>query len=100
VARPVIWSSRARSDLRLPIEFIKKDSPEAARRFATAAIQVSRSLGDLWERGRVVPELADPLLRELILGRYRFVYEILEDRIAIARLIHTSRDFRRTWGRP
>jgi len=36
-------------------------------------------------------------VRELLLSRYRVVYEILGDRIAIVRVIHASRDFVRTW---
>jgi hypothetical protein len=28
------------------------------------------------ERGRVVPELDQPMLRELVVGSYRLIYEI------------------------
>jgi len=41
--------------------------------------------------------IRNPQVRELLLSRYRVVYEILGDRIAIVRVIHASRDFVRTW---
>lgn len=62
-------------------------------------IQASRSLAELWDRGRIVPELADPRVRELLLSRYRVVYEVFDDRIAVTRVIHASRDFLTAWGR-
>jgi plasmid stabilization system protein ParE len=99
VARPVVWSSRARSDARLALEYIKKDSPAAAERFARALVAAARSLSDLSERGRVVPELDDPQVRELFLARHRVIYEVFADRVAVLRIIHTSRDLATIWGR-
>jgi toxin ParE1/3/4 len=49
------------------------------------------------ERGRVVPELGLEEVRELLLGRYRLVYEVFSDRVAILRVIHASRDFLKAW---
>ena len=100
MARPVVWSPRARSDARLALEYIRTDSPAAAERFAKALVAAARSLADLSERGRVVPELDDPQVRELFLARHRVVYEVFPDRVAVLRIIHASRDFAATWGRP
>lgn len=99
MAREVVWAGRARSDARLALEYIQKDSPEAARRFASALVTAARSLAELSERGRVVPELDDPAVRELLLSRYRVVDEVFPDRVAIVRIIHASRDFLATWSR-
>ena len=44
-----------------------------------------------------MPELGEEEVRELLLGRYRLVYEILPDRVAVVRLIHASRDFLKAW---
>jgi plasmid stabilization system protein ParE len=95
--RTVVWARRARSDLRLAINFIQADSPEAARSFASAIVQASRALSTLSERGRVVPELGQDEVRELLLGRYRLVYEVFADRVAIVRVLHASRDFLKAW---
>jgi plasmid stabilization system protein ParE len=45
----------------------------------------------------MVPELGEANVRELLLGRYRLVYEVVPDRVAVLRLIHASRDFERAW---
>jgi plasmid stabilization system protein ParE len=45
----------------------------------------------------MVPELGEANVRELLLGRYRLVYEVFPDRVAVLRLIHASRDFERAW---
>ena len=45
----------------------------------------------------MVPELAQPDVRELLLGRYRLIYEVFPDRVAVVRLLHASRDFERAW---
>lgn len=66
MARTVVWARRARSDLRLAISYIQTDSPDAAHSFATAIVQASRSLSTLAERGRVVPELGQEEVRELL----------------------------------
>ena len=60
-------------------------------------IQASRSHSTLSERGRVVPELGQEEIRELLLGRYRLVYEVLPDKVAVVRVVHASRDFLRAW---
>lgn len=99
MARSVVWSSRARSDSRLAVEYLRKDSPAAARSFASALVAAARSLSELSERGRIVPELDDPQVRELLLARYRLVYEVLPDRVAVLRVIHASRDFLAAWRR-
>jgi len=41
--------------------------------------------------GRMVPELDDPNLRELILRNYRLIYRIFEEKIQIIRILHGSR---------
>jgi plasmid stabilization system protein ParE len=56
----------------------------------------------LWANSRNeggVPELGEPTLREIFISRYRLIYEILEDRVAVLRIIHGSRDLLAAWGR-
>ncbi len=43
--------------------------------------------------GRVVPEIGDKNIRELIEGKYRLIYELLgEDIILIQKVFHSSRN--------
>jgi hypothetical protein len=44
------------------------------------------------ERGRVVPELEEPAVRELIVGSYRLIYEIQGADVNVLGLIHGARD--------
>ena len=62
--------------------------------------RAARSLSTLYERGRVVPELGLPDVRELLLGHYRLVYEVFPAQVAVVRIIHASRDFEKAWRTP
>ena len=53
MARAVEWADRARSDLRLAVEYIRKDSPGSAKAFLSQVFQASQSLSTFSERGRV-----------------------------------------------
>jgi toxin ParE1/3/4 len=46
------------------------------------------------QMGRVVPELRDPTVRELIVGAYRIVYRHRRDAVEIATIFHGARLFR------
>ena len=95
--REVIWSQRARDGLDEAVAYIAKDSPERARNFLERALDTAESLDQLTERGRIVPELADPDVRELFVFRYRLVYEVSELRVTILGFLHGARDFNRWW---
>ena len=50
------------------------------------------------ERGRIVRELNDPAIRELLVFKYRLLYEVEEHRVLIVAFLHGARDFA-TWRR-
>ncbi len=45
------------------------------------------------ERGRIVPELEQPNIRELLVRKYRMIYELFDTRVEILGFIHGARDF-------
>lgn len=94
MARKVIWSDEALSDIEALADYIEKDSPYYAAAFAKDIIETSRTLDDFVHRGRVVPELNDPDIRELLIGNYRLIYRITKSEIMIMTLVHGARDFR------
>ena len=47
MARAVEWAGRAKSDLRLAVEYIRNDSPESAKAFLSQVFQAARSLSTL-----------------------------------------------------
>jgi plasmid stabilization system protein ParE len=71
---PVILTPQSQEDLRSIVWHIARDNPERARAFGHQLIDKALSIGALPERGRVVPELNDPSVRELIHGSYRIIF--------------------------
>jgi plasmid stabilization system protein ParE len=57
-------------------------------------LDAAASLDELTERGRVVPEIGDPSVRELILPPYRMVYEYDASRVSILTLLRDAQEFR------
>lgn len=87
-------SPDARADLDEIAEFISDFSPRAALRVADELMDVCLVL--LRDNAEIGPRVADaPSTRSFVKGRYRVWYEILDDRVLILRIIHTSRDFDR-----
>jgi toxin ParE1/3/4 len=61
-------------------------------------LRAGGSLATLSERGRIVRELNDPTIRELLVFKYRLLYEVEDHRVLIVALLHGARDFA-TWRR-
>jgi len=67
--------------------------------FVRQVFEAARSLTEMSERGRRVPEIDDPSVRELFLGIHRLLYKVAEDQVAILALVHGSRDLAALWKR-
>ena len=93
MAFKLIWSPLARLDLKDIANFIAEDSPSAAERFVKSLFQVVERLAEFPESGRVVPELADPAVREAIRSPCRIVYRIQRRKrtVEIVRVWHGAR---------
>ena len=94
--RPVKWSKSAQSALDEVITYIHQDSPANARRVLVAALEAADSLETLAERGRIVPELADSHIRELLVLSFRLLYRMSNDGVTIVAFLRGVRDFA-TW---
>ena len=93
--REVIWTLHAQATLDAAISYIAKDSLTAAQRMLERALEAAASLATLSERGRIVPELETPAIREVLVGRYRLIYEVQETKIEVLAFLHGARDFGR-----
>jgi plasmid stabilization system protein ParE len=93
--RRVVWTEYARDGLDEVLSFIAQDSPASARVVAQDFIEATSNLSTLTERGRVVPELQDPRIRELLIHSYRIIYEVRHKDVRILALVHQARDFER-----
>ena len=76
---PVILTPQSQEDLRHIVAYIALDNRERAKTFGYLLIDKALSIGPMPERGRIVPELNDPAVRELIHGSYRIIYEFSAD---------------------
>jgi plasmid stabilization system protein ParE len=77
------------------VAYIAQNSRPAAERLLTQTLEAAATLGTFSERGRVVPELDHPSIRELLLRRYRLIYQVTPSDVHILAFIHGARDLRR-----
>jgi len=89
----VILTPQSLDDLEEIVTFIAKDNPQRARTFGNELIDRALSIAPLPERGRVVPEIGEPSVREIIHGAYRIIYEIFPNQqtIYLLRFWHGAR---------
>ena len=95
--REVIWTRQARDALDEAAAYVAQDSPKRAADHIERALDAAESLSSLSERGRVVPELDDPTVRETFVYKYRLLYQVAAAEITILGFIHGARDFNRWW---
>jgi len=91
--REVVWAESARDALDEIIAYIAQDSHAAAIRVLDTALESAARLSTLSERGRVVPELENPAVREIFVFRYRLMYRVEDERILVLAFVHGARDF-------
>jgi toxin ParE1/3/4 len=95
MAREVIWTDPAWDDLEAAAEYIARDSESYAAAFVQEAKTAAASLSEMAERGQIVPEFRDPLIRELLVRPYRLVYRLDARHVTILAVIHGARRARR-----
>lgn len=88
----VEWSHDARRDLDDLVGYIGRDSVFYARRFGEKVVLATRRLGDFPESGRMIPEVEDKTLREIIVQGYRVMYRLEVDRVRVLAVMHGRRD--------
>ncbi len=72
----LVWTQEALNNLCEIEEFIANDSPTRAIDFTNYLINKAESLSENPRIGRVVPEISNSNIRELIVRKYRIVYRI------------------------
>jgi len=90
----IIWSNNAIKDLEYIIDYIYRDSPAFALAFYSEVRNKAKTLTGFPRRGRVVPELQDPFIREVFIHRYRLMYKIEEKSINILTIVHGAREYK------
>ena len=77
------WTREALERLTEIEDYITKDSPDRAIRFVQYLTDQGENLKDHPKIGRVVPEIGNENIRELIAKKYRIIYQISENEIDI-----------------
>ena len=98
--REVIWTLQGQAMLDAALSYIAEDSLAAAQRMLERALDAAASLSTLSERGRMVPELNSPEIREVFVQRYRLIYEIRDTKIEVLAFLHSARDFSKWSSEP
>jgi len=88
----IFWTNQAIEDLESIGVYIEKDSPKYASITLRRIYNSTQLLSNQSKLGRIVPEFEIDNLREIIEGRYRIVYRIVDsERIDIITIHHSSR---------
>ena len=89
----LIWSPVARLDLADLHTYIAESNPQAARQFIHNVFRSVEQLIEFPESGRIVPEFADPNIREVFRKPCRIIYRIQANvnAIQIVRVWHAAR---------
>lgn len=86
-------SRSARLDLQNIVRYISINDPARALRFGRFLIRSALTLSQFPKRGRVLPELGDEAIREIIVRAYRIVYHLDHDKrvVEVIRIWHAAR---------
>jgi plasmid stabilization system protein ParE len=87
----VRWTPQAVDNLESIADFIAKDSSHYARLFIMDILVSVDRLYHFPKSGRVVPELKNPAIREIILGNYRIVYRLKSQTVEILTVYHGAK---------
>lgn len=87
----LIWTRKAIEDVLSIRQFIAQDSLHYAELVTQRLIAAVERLPALPQSGRIVPEINDPTVREVIHGSYRIVYRLVREEIHIITVHHAAR---------
>jgi toxin ParE1/3/4 len=87
------WTEQAVSNLEDIKAFIAKDSPAYALAVVRRLYLAVDQLKTFPESGRIVPERADPELREIVRPPYRIVYRLYGDLVEVLLIFRSSLPF-------
>ena len=91
MAQTLIWSHEALDDIDRIAEYISRDSRHHAQQVVERLFDLADELPAHPKLGRIVPELADPNVRERFLYSYRLIYELTEHTIHVLAVLHGKR---------
>lgn len=89
--RRVIWTRQAVEDVEAIRAYVARDSVRYAAFLAERIVAAVERLERFPESGRVVPEVGDDSLREVVFGAYRIVYRVGAESVQVVAVHHGTR---------
>jgi plasmid stabilization system protein ParE len=74
------------------VSYVAQESRPAAERLLIQALDAASSLDLHSDRGRLVPELDQPNIRQLLVQRYRLLYEVAPTGVQVLAFVHGAKD--------
>jgi toxin ParE1/3/4 len=71
--------------------YIAKDSTKYAKRVVDQIIEKAQRISVMPRAAAIVPEYANPDVREIFHHSYRIVYRLVSDRIDVVAIVHGSK---------
>ena len=86
------WSGPAIREFESALDYIARDNRDAADRLARAIHRAVGRLRAYPDSGRMVPELEDPVLREVVHAPFRVINQRLENMVEILAVVRAEQD--------
>lgn len=96
----IVWTVSAIDDVRGIGEFYERSSVAFARALVTDLYDAVGRLAHFPFSGRVVPELDEDAIREVLESGFRVVYEIVDEDVRVLTVIHTRQSLRKKLDSP
>ncbi len=87
----VIWTRQAAEDVEAIKAYVARDSERYASLLAERLVAAVGRLELFPHSGRVVPEVGDESLREVLYGNYRLVYRLHVESVEVITVYHAAR---------
>jgi len=85
------WTLQALDDLDAICKFIARDAPRYSQIFAQRVFSTIDHLKDYPLLGRILPEIGNEKIREILLGNYRIIYRNRKNLVEILTIHHGAR---------
>jgi toxin ParE1/3/4 len=97
MAHKVIWSPIVIEDLEAIASFIARDSEAYAAAMIQEIVDAVETLSLFPRMGRVVPEMDEEDIREIIVRKYRVIYRVEREAIKLGAVMHGARDLKKAF---
>ncbi len=87
----LIWSPQAVEDIEAIRSYVARDSEHYANLLVERIVAAVDRLEAFPLSGRLVPEVGDESLREVVYGNYRIVYRLKPEAVEIVTVFHSAR---------